>query len=419
MSGGNMVLKIAFRNLIRQKRRTLLSSVTIGFALMVFIAMNSLLTGMDKGAIDNMVHLSTGALSIYTKAYKEEKQTLPLNHGIDNYREIASVLHKDNRVAGTTKRTHFMGQLSNYSETMPVIGTVIDRVSDESVFNIRENVTGSYFGDKSEHEILLGSGLAKDMGVKAGDYITLYALTKYDSRNADEFLIKGLINSTDPSLNKNGVFITFEAADNFLDLEGLVTEMDVAVSNRISENAFEKDVLAVQRTIQTQFPSMYAESFLEIGAAFFQMSKTKAAFGFVFMGIILLIAGVGIFNTVFMSVYERMREIGVLRAHGMNPGGVHLLFLLEGVITGFFGSILGVTAGAMINVYLTVKGYSLDKMANNIDTSGFPIWGTVYGVWNFKAMAFVFCFGVLIAAMASIIPARAAARLQVTKALRF
>jgi putative ABC transport system permease protein len=410
MSGGNMVLKIAFRNLIRHKRRTLLSSI---------IAMNSLLTGMDQGAIDNMVHLSTGALSIYTKEYKEEKQTLPLNHGIGNYKEIAFVLDKDNRVAGTTRRTHFMGQLSNYSETMPVIGTVIDRNSDKSVFNIQKNVIGSYFGDNSEREILLGSGLAKDMGVKAGDYITLYALTKYDSRNADEFLIKGLINSTDPSLNKGGVFITFEAADNFLDLEGLITEMDVAVSNRISQKAFAKDVLEVQRTIQTQFPSMYVESYQEIGASFFQMSKTKAAFGFVFMGIILLIAGVGIFNTVFMSVYERMREIGVLRAHGMNPGEIHHLFLLEGLITGLCGSILGVTAGALINLYLTVKGYSLDKVASDIDTSGLPIWGTVYGVWNFEAMVFVFFFGVLIAAAASIIPARAAARLQVTKALRF
>jgi putative ABC transport system permease protein len=312
-----------------------------------------------------------------------------------------------------------MGQLSNYSETMPVIGTVIDRNSDKSVFNIQKNVIGSYFGDNSEREILLGSGLAKDMGVKAGDYITLYALTKYDSRNADEFLIKGLINSTDPSLNKGGVFITFEAADNFLDLEGLITEMDVAVSNRISQKAFAKDVLEVQRTIQTQFPSMYVESYQEIGASFFQMSKTKAAFGFVFMGIILLIAGVGIFNTVFMSVYERMREIGVLRAHGMNPGEIHHLFLLEGLITGLCGSILGVTAGALINLYLTVKGYSLDKVASDIDTSGLPIWGTVYGVWNFEAMVFVFFFGVLIAAAASIIPARAAARLQVTKALRF
>ena len=120
-----------------------------------------------------------------------------------------------------------------------------------------------------------------------------------------------------------------------------------------------------------------------------------------------------------MSVYERIREIGVLRAHGMKPRDINTLFILEGVITGLVGSILGIISGSLVNIILTVKGLPFDKMAGNIDMGDFPVWGTIYGTWNFNALVFVFVFGVLVAVAASIIPARTAARLQVTKALRF
>lgn len=414
-----MILKIALRNIMRQKRRTILSSITIAAGISIFILMNSMISGMDQGMVDNMVHLSTGALRISTKEYEENRQTFPLNYGITNYEEIWNTLLKDKRVSGVTSRTMFTGQLSNYSEVVPIACTIVNGISDRSVYELKKYVRGEWFSNQSEREILLGKEIAANLGVKTGDYISLYALTKYESRNADEFLIKGVIDSPDPSINKNGCFITYEAATDFLDLEGLITEVDVTLADRVSHSAFVKDVQDLQNQLKKQFPELSVLSYLEIGAAFFQVSKTKAVFGLVFMIIILLIAAVGIFNTVFMSVYERIREIGVLRAHGMVPSEINLLFLLEGIITGFLGSVLGIVTGAVFNFLLVVKGIPLEKMAGKIDTGQYPIWGTIYGVWNYDIFAFVFIFGILVAALASIIPARAAARFQVTRALRF
>jgi ABC-type lipoprotein release transport system permease subunit len=414
-----MVLKIALRNIMRQKRRTVLSSITIAAGISVFILMNSMISGMDQGMVDNMVHLSTGALRISTKAYDENRQTLPLNYGINNFNEIWDTLLNDKRVSGVTSRTMFTGQLSNYSEVFPVVCTIVNSISDRSVYELQNHIRGSWFSNQSDREIILGKEIAGNLGVKEGDYITLYALTKYDSRNADEFLIKGVIDSPDPSINKNGCFITYKAANDFLDLEGLITEIDIALVDRMSQKAFIKDVNGLENQLKKQFPELSVNSFTEIGAAFFQVSKTKEMFGFVFMVIILLIAAVGIFNTVFMSVYERIREIGVLRAHGMTTSDINLLFLLEGIITGIIGSVMGIITGAVLNFFLVVNGIPLEKMAGKIDTGQYPVWGTIHGVWNFDIFAFVFIFAILVAALASIIPARAAARLQVTRALRF
>ncbi len=105
---------------------------------------------------------------------------------------------------------------------------------------------------------------------------------------------------------------------------------------------FSRTVQGIQKTLQRDFPSLRVNTFLDLGAGVMELTRAKRASGFIIMGIILIIAVVGIFNTVFMSVYERIREIGVLRAHGMKPRDISIMFVLEGVITGLLGSVLGV-----------------------------------------------------------------------------
>jgi ABC-type lipoprotein release transport system permease subunit len=128
---------------------------------------------------------------------------------------------------------------------------------------------------------------------------------------------------------------------------------------------------------------------------------------------------VGIFNTVFMSVYERIREIGVLRAHGMKPSEISALFVLEGVITGAIGSLFGVALGCLLNVYLVLHGLPLEKIAGRMATAQYGISGNVYGQWNAPAMIMIFILGIAMATLAGIIPARRASRFEVAAALRF
>ena len=415
-----MILKIALRNIGRHKRRTILSAITIAAGLAIFIFMDSMLTGIDRMSIDNMITLSSGALKVQTIQYDKEKNTFPLSYGINGFLPgLQTVLACDNRVKHVTRRTQFLGQLSNYDETVPVVGTVIDEATDTMVFGLKPYISGSFFGPDDSREILMGRQLAQDLGVGVGDNITLYALTKYDSRNADQFRIAGLLSTADPTINHSGVFITYSAANEFLDLENTVSELDISVKRNSNLALFSRDVKGIQKTLQTEFPLLRVNTFLELGAGVLELTRAKRVAGIMFMAIILVIAVVGIFNTVFMSVYERIREIGVLRAHGLRPRDITIMFVLEGFITGLIGGALGLALGALVNVYLVAVGIPMEKISGKIATASYGISGSIYGEWNLPAMALAFCLGVLVATLAGVFPARKASKIQVTSALRF
>lgn len=386
---------------------------------MFFILMDSIMSGMDRGAIDNMINLSLSAVKVRTPEYVEEQKSFPLKYGLNNPEDIRREILKIPAVKGATRRTSFLGSLSNYEQSVPVVGTVIDPGTDSTVFSLIHYVQGSYLSTDGIREIMLGAKLAEDLGVGVGDYITLFALTKFDARNADEFEIVGLINTTDPALNRSTVVIPYTAANDLLDLEGMVTEIDVAVESRVNLDDFLRDIELVKNEAESLFPDLAASSFMDLGAGFLEVSRQKRGITGIIVGVILLIAAVGIFNTVLMSVYERIREVGVLRAHGMKSGEITGMFVLEGLVTGILGSVLGLALGLAVNWYLVVYGYPIDKIAGDIDIGGFPIWGTIYGQWNMETLVFAFIFGIVVATLAGLIPARKAGKMEVTRALRF
>jgi putative ABC transport system permease protein len=415
------LIKIAFRNLMRHKRRTLLTGIVITVGLALYIFMDSVMSGLDRGSIDNMINLTTSAVKIHTKAYDEDRESFPLKYGLEDIQKIQKVLHADDRISGIAPRTLFLGELSNYDKSMPVLGTVIDPENDKTVFTLTEYLVGEYFSPENEREIILGKDLAKDLKVKPGDYITLYALTKFESHNADDFKIVGLFNTTDPNLNKTGVYITYSGANEFLELETTVTELNVQLKHRINFDDLFKDMQNIQESIRNKFPALKTYTFEELGAGVLELVRQKKLWGAFMTLIFLLIAAVGIVNSVLMSVYERIREVGVLRALGLEGRDIMKMFMCEGIIIGFIGSLVGVLLGASIVLVLTTYGYPLDKIYGDmyVDTTGFPMWGTIYGEWNIPVIIACFFFGMITSFVASIPPARKAATMQINQALRF
>jgi putative ABC transport system permease protein len=415
------LIKIAFRNLLRHKRRTFLTGIVIAFGLWMYIFMDSIMSGLDRGSMDNLINLSTSAVQIHTREYDEDKESYPLKHGLQDVAAIERVVREHDRVKSVTPRTKFLGELSNYEESMPVVGTVVDPAADSTVFALTEHLIGEYFSQENEREIILGKDLARELNVEPGGFITLYALTKYESRNADDFKVVGLYNTTDPGLNKSGVFITYDAASSVLDLENTVTELCVQLEHRVNFEDLMDDMLSVQKMINRKMPSLVTYTFEELGAGVLALVRGKKQWGAGMTLVFLLIAAVGIVNSVLMSVYERIREVGVLRAMGLQGSDILKMFMCEGIMIGFAGSLAGVILGIATVIVLTTYGWPLDKIYGDmyVDTTGFPVWGTISGEWNIPLIIGVFLFGMLTAFLASIPPARKAAGLEVTNALRF
>jgi putative ABC transport system permease protein len=414
------LFKIAWRNVWRHGKRTALTIVTMSIGLGLFILMDSMLAGMDRGGLDNIVNLTDSSLRIAAKAYEADRRGSPLDYGLADAGALEAFLLADRRVEAVTTRTRFIGQLSNGVDGQPAFAVAVDPAADAKVFRLAESVEGAWLsGAEGGREMVIGKQLATKLGVGLGDYLTLSARTRYEANNADDFRVVGLINSTEPNLNAAGVFIAFADADSFLELDGLRTEASVRMVRRLDMRQAMADSDSLATAVSAAFPDLAPKSFGEIGRAFQELAKAKGKSASFILFFMLLIAGVGIANTLLMSVYSRVREIGVLRAFGLKPKDISRLFLIEGGLIGLVGAACGAAFGIAMNLYLIFVGLPFDEWFEGFDMTGFPIWGTFYGEWRTGTIVTAVVFGVVVALIASWSPAKRASRLEVTNALRF
>lgn len=418
----NTLFKIAWRNVWRHWKRTVITLITMTVGLGVFVAMDSMLKGMDAAGLESIINLSDSSLRISTVAYESERGSFPLDYGISSVEMLEKNLLQKPRVVAVAPRTRFIGELSTGIDSIPVMAVAVDPIKDAEVFTLREHIEGSWLDgridENGEAHIVLGYKLARDLGVGLGDYITLYARTRYESQNADDFLVIGLLSTDDPNINFNGVYISFTDADPFLDLEGLRTEVTVRMEKRVNlkDSMADSDKLAAE--IASEYPELEPLSFGEIGRSFLELAAMKSKFSILMVLIILLIAGVGIANTLLMSVYSRILEIGVLRAFGFKPKEIRLLFIIEGAIIGVVGSFAGMGFGVYLDFLLIRYGFPMSAFMGDTNM-GIPLGDVLYGEWNPSVIVVAGILGIIIAIIASRSPAKRAAKLEVTEALRF
>ncbi len=413
------LFKIAWRNVWRHGKRTALTIITMAFGLGIFMWMDSIMKGMDRMGLEAIVEYTDSSLRLTSREYADELRGAPLDYGIEaELPALRRFLASYKGVEAISVRTRFTGELSNGVDGIPVLAIAVEPADDAAVFALVDHLEGTWLDGRGNRSIVMGIKLAQTLDLAIGDSITLSARDRNEAMNADEFTIIGLLNTPSPEVNKSGVYLAYADAEEFLALEGLRTELALSMTRRVNlkDGMADSDLLAA--AIEEKWPQLEARSFGEIGRSFLQLSQTKGKSAGMMIAIILLIAGVGIANTILMSVYSRIREIGVLRAFGLKPKDISRLFLIEGGIIGFVGALAGLAFGIALvaaNVYL---GFPMEELMGNNDM-GMPIMGTLYGEWNPSTMATAVIFGVIVALIAARSPAKKASRMEVTNALRF
>ncbi|GAB1457769.1 hypothetical protein MASR2M48_30770 [Spirochaetota bacterium] len=215
--------KIAWRNVLRNKRRTAITAIVMTVGIGLFIMMDSMLVGMDRLTLDNMVDYTESLIKIRTPQYIENLQGTPLEFGIPNPEAaMQAVLASDSRVSAVAPRAHFVANVSNYEDSLPVLATIVDPKRDGKVLHLPEAIVeGSWLQPKEAGTIVMGVGLAAQMGLGVGDYIIVSASTVYDNINAEEYRIGGLISCAMPDINNGGLYMSFADADRLLGNGGL------------------------------------------------------------------------------------------------------------------------------------------------------------------------------------------------------
>ncbi len=419
-----MLFRIALRNIFRHKRRTILTIITMGFGLMLYIFGDSLFTGIDRMMVENMVSYTDGSLMVMTEEYAQHENGFSLKYTLKEADVLRERMKNLPEVEGVTMRVPFLTELVLGDKSLHVVGYVIDPEKDTQCFELDKRVIDGRFLKDEESEILLGRDLARELGVQVGDTITLIAQTRYETANARDFTVVGILKTTSPQVDESGTFISTKGGEALLDMGGEWVTMHIRVKWPKGEPIpqYQKRVVSIGEEIRQQLPGYRIKTFVDLYGDMMALMQQKKGTIFLMTFLLLVIAGVGIVNTILMAVYERMKEIGVMRAMGFTSRQIQRIFLLEGGMLGLLGGVLGLVMGTLVNLWLIYSGYNIEAIiGDSVKGSdfGFPVWGVFYGEWHLEAYIFAFVFAMMTALVAAYIPARQAGKLQVTNCLKF
>ncbi len=410
-----MLFKLAWRNLARNKKRTWISAITVAFAVFLLQMSYAMLVGLEDQSFDNLINYQTAHAKLYADGYFEEREDFSLDFALKNPEAVQEQLRNVAGIAGASPRISFSAQLSNGSDLISCFGLGIKVTDgDNTVFKMDDAIVEGTYLMPGEEGLLLGSGLADFFEVEIGDWLTVLAKTKNGAYEALDLPVVGLIGTGNPMIDQNTFLIPLETARYMLDMDAAATEIAI----RFAQSAGESATLQRVRSAVAAVNAVEVKSWQEVEEDFMALVETKRMSSTIMLGLFVLIAVVGITNTILMAAFERTREIGTLMAMGLRGKGIRQLFMTEGALMGLLGGAVGTLLALLVIGYFSVNGIDLAAMYGDIDT-GYPIRDIFYMKLAPGFFIPAWLATGLLAALASFYPAARASRQEPAEALRY
>lgn len=428
------LLVLAIKNLSRHRMKTVFTVIAVTVAVMLFIFSDSLLLGMDLDSQRNLVNFETGSAKIYSKFYFEKKDELPLYESFGNYQRLLANLEQ----AGYNGAPHavFVGSLMSVDQELPFMFVGIEPELETKVFNYHKYLEGeeSTFLKNGKFDVILGVKGARDLNVKVGDKVRCAVTIDMKDENGRvryahqliDLSVRGIVNSPNPKTNGNIAYLPLDILQDEMGimLEGQITEICIrkvgASDTGLPDD--DEDPGIITAKLPEDLPGdLILVGWQEDAKDFLAISRTKNFGNKLILSILLLLSVIGITNTMLMAVFERTKEIGMLRAQGMKDSQVFKLIIFEAGAIGFLGTVIGLILGAGIT-YLGVE-YGLDYTdmieQMNVDDFGYRVLGIFKGAWNPITMIICFFAGPIVSMIAAFWPALRATKLNIVECLRF
>ncbi|MEC9490412.1 MAG: FtsX-like permease family protein [Halanaerobiales bacterium] len=411
------LINIAFKNMFRNKLRTIVSILAIAFAVMIIVFARGLIDGMIEDTYSLYIHYDTGHIKIIDQEYEQKERLLSLQYtvnGVGN-KSLSEMKKELNNLEGikmVIPRLKFGAAVSTEKELVQMLAWGVVGEKELQFTNLeRQLVEGRMV--KSGREVVMGTKLLAKINKSVGEDVTMVYTTAFSSFQGATFEIVGKIESNLPLLNEQLVFMPLDTAQRLLYLNNESTELLLVTNNREQANEY---LPAVRNYLEKNGGAdKYLAQSWKNGNSFIQLLEvSETIYNFVYLFLVLL-SSIVVINTLVMIVKERTQEIGMMSALGLKKKEVMLLFMLEGSAMAVVGSFFGALAGGALNYYLSGVGFDYSAAFEDIDVLMNPI---IYPTFKIEHMVFAFAIGVIVTTLTAIIPARRAAKLDPTEALR-
>ncbi len=423
---------LAIKNLSRYRRRTIITASAVAIGLALYIVLDGMLLGLEKESERNLIWYETSSARAMTEEYWQDRDRLPLDESISEPQRVIQRLGEAGIPA--TPRIVFSGELVVYEDPYPSSGSMrtqlygIDPRTDNDVFRLRETVSEGRYLEPGENGALMGAWLAEDLGAEVGYPLTVLTRTREGYYQTIDLEIVGIVNAPNPVINRKAVYLPYDTAALYLQMEDRATEIDISFHGAADHEA---QLAAARAAIEAGAATgaaraatedtggaddLVVKGWQELAADYVALAKTKTQGSSMILFLVFVIAAVGVSNTMLMAVFERTRELGMMRALGMGERDVRLLFLIEAAGIGLLGAALGVGVGVMGNWLMTRYGIDYRWMFRTMDV-GYRSAGYVRSAWHPEAIMQAFFIGIILAVGVSWVSTRRILRFSIPDSL--
>ena len=400
--------RIAYRDLGRNRRRSILTLIAVALGLALLVVSSGLIEGAVAGAIENNIRVQTSHVQLRNESYDEDKVSLKWQDLLETPYALASQVQAQPDVQAAAPVLWASGILGTRDESVGVRVFGIDPLSNISRPYREGIVAGEFLTTDDRGGILIGRKLAQSLGLVAGREVSLLVNTSGEQPDQAIFTIRGLYDTGIPSFDDTTVLMPLAKAQAFTRAGDRASAILLLLDRQESADTFAPTLRRTGLQILT---------WRDLNQVLLQAVEMTNGLMYLMYMIVLAVVAVVIANTLLTSVFERTRAIGILAALGMKGRQVLSMFILEAAILGLVGIILGDLFGSLGVLYLATEGYHIGDVAS-ITTSQVAYGETIYGRFAPGAIAALSIAGMIITLLASLYPAWMASRLEPIEALR-
>lgn len=407
-------VKFGWRNLWRTPRRTLIELASIAGAVFLAMVTVSLQSGMYPKMIEEGTRMGSGHVGFYREGYLELRQ-VDMTFPADG---LVTELERDPQVAGAYARLHVPGlaRSSRDSRGAVLMGIDFAREAEINPLLRPEHLKEGRLPEPGKlREAVMGAELARELGLKLGRKFVWMAQDHRGQVTSQLFRVRGMLKTGVGAIDKGMVMVHRGAAGRLLGAEDRAHELAVILQDYREVDSFLPRARSAAAGMPGVLPIPWDEAMPEIASGI-KLDRTS---GYIFLSFILLLVGIGTANTMLMSVVERVREFGVVRALGLGDWGIMRMVLAEGVVLGIAGSALGMAAGALLISYFQAYGLDLSGlMGEGQEFAGVLVDPVFFPAWDLFRTAVFAAITVGVALAASLYPTYRALRIRPAEAMR-
>ena len=403
-----MLLTIAWRNIWRNRRRSLIIMLSIVIGVAAVMMNDGLSFGMIQQVLDNQIGSHVSHIQIHAKGFNDNRV---IQTSISDIGKVEGILEDTRGVRHWSTRVVTFGLLSSALNSSGGLIVGVDPQREPTVTSIKASVTEGRYLSGRPHEVIIGRKMAEKLGVGLGDKVVGMASAVSGDVGSDLFRVVGLYETVSSDFDKMHMFTTLEGAQDMLELDGRVLEYAITVEDL-------EQVEAITRELRGKLGDEYeVHSYIDLLPMLVwtvEMYGEMMIFVYVIIGLAMIF---GIINTMLMSVFERIQEFGVLMAIGIKNSYVFRMVMTEALLLAAMGTLAGLIAGMAVLLPLSSVGINFAMFSEGLNSFG--VGAVIYPRVTIDSIVSVVVIIPLTALLGALYPALKATRLQPASAIRY